>query len=114
VAHSQRSRLRSPWLAGLLLLVWLTPLFAPHSGGDDQLCAPLSAGEDTLRVRPDAGAEQPHHCVICHSIRSYRSVLSDCGPAGVTLTAEHAVPASMVGWHREPAFDRAPARAPPA
>jgi hypothetical protein len=113
VEDSLRSRLRSPWLAGLLLAVWLVPFFVPHAG-DDQLCASVGVGEDALRVRPDAGAEQPHHCVICHSIRSYRTALSDCGPVSVTLTAEHSVPVSVIGWHREPAFDRVPARAPPA
>jgi hypothetical protein len=113
VEASPRSRLRSPWLAGLLLVVWLVPFFVPHPA-DDPLCASAPVGEDALSVRPDAGAEQPHHCVICHSIRSFRTALSDCGPVSVTLTAEHSISDSVIGWHREPAFDRVPARAPPA
>jgi hypothetical protein len=98
------------------LAVWLVPFVVPHAA-DDQLCASVAVGpggNDALRVRPDAGADQPHHCVICHSIRSYRTSLSDCGPIAVPLTAEHSVPLSVIGWHREPAFDRVPARAPPA
>lgn len=113
VEDSLRSRLRSPWLASLLLAVWLVPFFVPHAA-DDRLCAPSSAGEDATRVRADAGADQPHHCVICHSIRSSRTALSDCGPVVVTLAAEHSIPVSVIGWQREPAFDRVPARAPPA
>jgi hypothetical protein len=60
-----------------------------------------------------ADDQQPHHCVICHSIRSFRTALADCGPAAVTLTAEHAVDATADASLRAPAFDRLPARAPP-
>ena len=111
---SLRSRLRSRWLAGLLLLAWLAPVVAPHAAGDDVLCAPSSEAEDLLRLQPNADVAGPHHCVICHSIRSFRSALADCGPASGTLTPEHSVPVYEMGRHREPAFACVPARAPPA
>ena len=59
-------------------------------------CARLSGPRRTLRRvgRPTRGrSTQPHHCVICHSIRSFRTALADCGPAAVNLTAEHGVDA---------------------
>jgi hypothetical protein len=112
----KRHRLCSRWLAAVLLLVWLTPLAVPHAADDDLLCAPLNASPDAPARWTTAGGDerQSHHCVICHSIRSFRTALSDCGPAAVTLTAEHGVDASADAFHRLPALDRLPARAPPA
>ena len=109
-------RLPSQGLAALLLLAWLAPLVVPHAADDDLLCAPLSASPDApARVAAVNGvARQPHHCVICHSIRSFRTALADCGRAAVILTAEHGVDACADASHRLPAFDRLPARAPPA
>ena len=51
---------------------------------------------------PAAADRQPHHCAICHSIRSFRTALSDCGPAAVSLTAEHGVDASADASRRAP------------
>jgi mono/diheme cytochrome c family protein len=112
----RRHRAWSQWLAGLLLLAWLLPLGVPHAGDDDLLCAPLGASPDgSARWTRVGGADrQPHHCVICHSIRSFRTALSDSGPAAVSLTAEHGVDALADASRRAPAFDRLPARAPPA
>jgi hypothetical protein len=112
----RRHRLPSQWLAALLLLAWLSPLAVPHAGDDDLLCAPLGASPDAPARLTTAGEanRQPHHCVICHSIRSFRTALSDCGPAAVLLTAEHGVDALADASRRAPAFDRLPARAPPA
>jgi hypothetical protein len=103
-------------LAAVLLLAWLSPLVVPHAADDDLICAPLGISPDApARWTPATGVDrQPHHCVICHSIRSFRNALSDCGPAAVSLTAEHGVDASADVSHRAPAFDRLPARAPPA
>jgi hypothetical protein len=112
----RRHRRSSQWLAACLLLVWLAPFVAPHAADDDLLCAPVGASPDPpARWTTDTGgARQPHHCVICHSIRSFRTALADCGPAAVNLTAEHGVDAFADASRRAPAFDRLPARAPPA
>ena len=68
---------------------------APHAADDDLLCAPVGASPDApARWTTDSGgAREPHHCVICHSIRSFRTALADCGPAAAGLTAEHGVDA---------------------
>jgi hypothetical protein len=104
----------SGWLATLLVLAWLAPLVAPHAAGDDLLCEPPPPGEQAS-LRPtvdDAG--QAHHCVICHSARSYRTALSDLGAAPIALTVESAVAFDIADAHRTPALDGLPARAPPA
>jgi mono/diheme cytochrome c family protein len=110
--HRQATR----WLSAVLLLVWLSPLALPHADDDDLLCAPVSASPDAPATWTAAagGDPQPHHCVICHSVRSFRSALADCGPAAVNLTAENGVDASADVSRRAPALDRLPARAPPA
>jgi hypothetical protein len=99
----------------LLLLVWLFPLAVPHAADDDLLCLPAAgAGDAGAAWTTDGGGDrQPHHCVICHSIRSFRTVFADCGPACVGLTAEHAIDALADNSRRAPALDRLPARAPP-
>jgi len=103
-------------MAAVLLLAWLSPLAVPHAAEDDLLCAPSQASSDApARFTTDGdGDSQPHHCVICHSIRSFRSALADCGPAAAGLAAEHGVDASADASRRAPALDRLPARAPPA
>jgi hypothetical protein len=101
------------WLAALLLVATFAPLATPHVGDDDALCAPVNAASDALDVLPMAAGQQAHHCVVCHSVRSYRSALSDCGSAHVGLTSERTVAATVRVWHRAPALDRLPARAPP-
>jgi mono/diheme cytochrome c family protein len=110
--HRQATR----WLAALLVLVWLSPLALPHAADDDLLCAPVSASTDVPATWTAAagGDPQAHHCVICHSVRSFRSALADCGPAAVNLTAENGVDASADVSRRAPALDRLLARAPPA
>ena len=112
VRHRQ---LPSRSLAALLLVVWLAPLVIPHAGDDDFLCAPVAASKTSTGVKSVSGGNrQAHHCIVCHSIRSFRSALADCGPVAVFLTAEHHVDALADASHRAPAFDRLPARAPPA
>jgi hypothetical protein len=103
-------------MAAVLLLVWLAPLAVPHAADDDLLCVPgASSPEAPAQLTAVAGGDrQPHHCVICHSFRSFRSALADCGPAAVSLAAEHGVDASADATRRAPALDRLPARAPPA
>jgi hypothetical protein len=111
----RRRRELTQWLAALLLCSWLAPLAVPHTASDDELCIVVvggSAASATWTASSDA--DQPHHCVICHSIRSYRTALADCGPAASTLTLQHTCDAQIDVWHRAPAFDRLPARAPPA
>ena len=110
------SRLRSPWLATALLLAWLAPIVAPHAGGDDLLCEiPVSeTGAASVRATVDDSGQPAHHCVICHSARSYRSALTDLGLAAIVLAPEHAVAPVISGVHRSPALDNLPARAPPA
>jgi hypothetical protein len=117
VALPLRRRRRSRCLAGLFLLVWLAPLVAPHAADDDVLCVPLAPSSDAASASWTTVAEadqQPHHCVICHSLRSYRTALSDCGPAAVNQAARYAVDAFPSTGHRSPALDSLPARAPPA
>jgi mono/diheme cytochrome c family protein len=103
-------------MAAVLLFVWLSPLAVPHAADDDLLCVPAGASPDaSAQWTADSGGDrQPHHCVICHSFRSFRSALADCGPAAVNLAAEHGVDALADASRRAPALDRLPARAPPA
>jgi hypothetical protein len=111
----RRHRPFSRAFAAMLLVAWLSPLVVAHAE-DDLLCAPLSAAPDApARLAGPTGVDrQAHHCIICHSMRSFRTALADCGPAAVNLTAEHGVDASADVSRRAPAFDRLPARAPPA
>lgn len=92
------------------------PLAVPHTAADDVLCVAGEgpAGAATARITVADAEHQPGHCVICHAIRSFRTTLADSGPATVSLTAELAVEALLGSWHRAPAFDKLPARAPPA
>jgi mono/diheme cytochrome c family protein len=103
-------------LAAVLLLAWLSPLAVPHAADDDLLCVPAGASPDAPAqwAAVGGGDRQPHHCVICHSFRSFRSALADCGPAAVSLAAEHGVYVLADPSRRAPALDRLPARAPPA
>jgi hypothetical protein len=99
----------------LLVLAWLAPLVLPHAGDDDLLCVSVPSQDAGLGMRATVGAEQQqHHCVICHSARSYRSALSDCGAVAVSLSAEQPVASFTIGRPRTPAFDRRLSRAPPA
>jgi hypothetical protein len=112
----RRDRGLARWLAAFVLLAWMAPWLAPHAMGDDPWCAPLEAASGTLTFRATvAGSDQePHHCAICHSIRSFRTALSDCGPATTTLNAERLVAVRVIGFRPAPASVRLPARAPPA
>jgi hypothetical protein len=101
-------------VAVFVIVAALGPLLMPHAGDDDQLCVPVEAGSGTPVMRTPAAAPQPHHCAVCHSIRSFRTALADCGPAAARLVSEQAVAAAMRAWRRAPALDRLPARAPPA
>jgi hypothetical protein len=104
------------WLAALVLLAWLTPIAVPHVGGDDLLCLRPASTDAALSAKAtiEDADQQGHHCVICHSARSYRTALSDLGPAPVALESEHTVASVATVNHRAPALDGLPARAPPA
>jgi hypothetical protein len=103
-------------MAALVLLAWLAPLVAPHAAGDDPFCAPLASGDESASLR--AAADDPHqpsdHCVICHTARSHRTALSNLGSCPVALVAGLELAPVAAGWHRTPALDSLPARAPPA
>jgi hypothetical protein len=114
-ASTRRHDPLARWLASLLVVCWLAPLAAPHAADDDLLCVPLPGASGAAAALTAASdADRPHHCVICHNLRSHRSAFIDCGAAGLSLAPEHAVSALLGSWHRAPAFDRLPARAPPA
>ncbi len=110
-----RNRALSRGCAALLLLAWLIPIVAPHSAADDVLCVPIEAGSGTAGVKAQVGVgTPPHHCVICHTLRSYRTALSDCGPAATILTTERLDSLPAADGLRAAALDQLPARAPPA
>jgi hypothetical protein len=106
-----RRRAWTQWFAGLLLAAWLVPIAAPHAD-DDPLCSP-GAGTGTLGVRAQAAADAaPHHCVICHSLRSSRSP-SDCDTPATVVTSERHRAAEHPRATCAPALAQLPARAPP-
>lgn len=110
-----RHRVLSRGCAALLLLAWLVPIVAPHSADDDLLCVPIEPTAGTAAVKAQASVDSPpHHCVVCHTLRSYRGALSDCGPAVTALTAERIDSRPAAEGLRAAAHDRLPARAPPA
>ena len=102
------------WLATVLLVVWLLPIVLPHAATDDDLCFPSDLGTGTAGIKAQIGAEKPsHHCVICHSLRSFRA-LTDCGPAATIVTDERVVAADGPRCPLAAALEHLPARAPPA
>jgi hypothetical protein len=104
------------WLAVILLVTgWLVPMTLPHSAADDQLCAVIDGviRGDQPSLVADSGVRHPGHCAICHAIRSFRTTLSDSGPAATTLVLGAPVTAPTDTSHRSLASDRLPARAPP-
>jgi hypothetical protein len=106
----------SQWLAVILLVTgWLVPMTAPHSAADDQLCAVFDGviRGDQPSLVADSGVQHPGHCAICHAIRSFRTSLTDSGPAATPLTLGAIVSAPIFTSHRSLSFDRLPARAPP-
>ena len=108
-----RRRAWTPWLASLLLAAWLLPIAAPHAD-DDPLCSPPAAGTGTLAVKAQASANAPpHHCVICHSLRSSRAAAGS-GTALTTVVAERLRAAGSPRGLCAPALTQLPARAPPA
>jgi hypothetical protein len=112
---TMRRRLLSRGCAAVLLLAWLIPIVAPHSAADDVLCVPNEAASGAAAVKAQAGVHPPpHHCVICHTLRSYRVALNDCGPAATILTAERVDPLPTANGLRAAALHQLPARAPPA
>lgn len=110
-----RRRPGARWIAGLLLLAWLTPIALPHAAADDRLCESVASTDQSAAVAPLAATDpQPHHCVICHTARAFRTALVDCGSVPALVFANAEINVSIVLGHRAPALDRLPARAPPA
>lgn len=106
----------SQWLAVILLVTgWLVPMTVPHSAADDQLCAVfegLTRGDHPSLVA-DSGVQHPGHCAVCHAIRSFRTTLTDSGPAATALTLGAIVSTPADTSHRSLSSERLPARAPP-
>jgi hypothetical protein len=100
----------------LLVTSLLVPLAVPHPADNDALCVDFGWSSDPRsdRVGPAGSIQPPEHCAVCHTLRSYRTALADIGRAGVVLTCGRAIDDMIARSHRAPAFDRLPARAPPA
>ena len=111
----QTHRRASRWLALLVLVTgWLVPLALPHAAGDDPICVPGLASEDvTDQIDVATTAQQPDHCIVCHTARSFRSALSGTARAAVWLTAGVLIDTPADSSRRGPIFGRLPARAPP-
>ena len=106
----------SQWLAVILLVTgWLVPMTVPHSAADDQLCAVVEGviRGDQPSLVADSGVQHPGHCAVCHAIRSFRTSLTDSGPAALSLALGATVTAPTDTSQRSPSSDRLPARAPP-
>ena len=116
-SHFTRYRQLSRWLAALVLVTgWVVPLAVPHYADDDPICfAPLSAGDTgSGRIDKPGAASQPGHCLVCHTARSFRSVLDSAAHGSVQLAAV-GVLVTPAGLPQHTAvFDRGPARAPPS
>jgi hypothetical protein len=108
-----RRRAWTQWFASLLLAAWLVPIAAPHAD-DDPLCSPTGAATGSVGIKAHASATQPpHHCVICHSLRSSRT-LSDAGAATTAVTSERHRTTEHPRGQCGPDLSQLPARAPPA
>jgi len=106
----------SQWLAVILLVTgWLVPMSVPHSASDDELCSVFEGviRGDQASVVADTGIRHPGHCVICHALRSFRTTLSDSGPATITLALGASIASPVDVSHRSRTDSRLPARAPP-
>lgn len=106
----------SQWLAVILLVTgWLVPMTVPHSAADDALCSPiLDLGRgDQPTLLEGSGVKHPGHCVICHAIRSFRTTLTDSGPAVIALALDASIAAPADSPRRSLTDARLPARAPP-
>jgi hypothetical protein len=114
----RRYRALSQALAALLLVTgWGAPLAIPHSWGDDPICVLVQRGDssDTSRIGGVVvSAAQPEHCVVCHTARSFRSAPTSGGRLSVATTTGLVLDTPAGYVRRAPAFDRLPARAPPA
>jgi len=117
--HSQflRHRHVSRWLAALILVTgWVVPLALPHYADDDPICvaAPSTDKADPGRVDKPGSVSQPDHCAVCHAARSFRSALHSAASGPVQRAAIGVVDLRIESPRRGPAFNRVPARAPPA
>jgi hypothetical protein len=104
---------RSCRVLGLLLLASFWGL--PHGAGDD-LCAPnpLEAHDESKHVMGAPDGADPHHCAVCHSIRTSRRPFTCVAHLRSPLTRGALIHASEAIARRAPALDKLPARAPPS
>lgn len=104
------------WIAALVLVTgWLAPIAVPHAYDDDLACVAGPARDDqTPRLNASSAQQKPDHCLVCHAARSFRSAQPDTGRVAVRHSPELFVEAPADGVRRTAAYDRLPARAPPA
>jgi hypothetical protein len=100
--------------AALLVAAWVCPLLVPHAGDDDRLCVPLTReAADASTVAPASSVQQPEHCAICHTARSFRAALLAVAGGVDTLAAQPVVGDPEHRPLRALGQDRLPARGPP-
>jgi hypothetical protein len=107
-----RLRRSSRFVAALLLASFLG---LSHRASDDACAIDLLQSHDESKHvigTPDAGA--PDHCAVCHSIRTSRRPFGSIAHLGSPIVPGTVVDLPDVPFHRHPALDNRPARAPPA
>jgi hypothetical protein len=116
-AFFRRNPVRARGIALLLLVVgWAVPSIAQHPAEDDRLCLTTGWARDSGDEERFAAAatHQPDHCTICHAARSLRAACAPTGGAAAVLEPEHIAEPPAASSLHAPAYDRLPARAPPA
>jgi len=95
-----------------LLLLLAGPAGFQHSGKDDFACV-LGGSATDGEALASAPSDTAEHCLVCHWTRSLRSHSASTARTQSGLVPATAVDVLQPVAHRDPALDRAPARAPP-
>ena len=113
----RRSRLAALLVCLSVVTLLSADWIAAVHGDDDPICDPVgsaaAAGASTTTVQSGDGAGAPHHCPICHWLRSLRSLAAHGVLVTLTIVPCGPLPAALLSGEIHVAALPVPARAPP-